>query len=405
MSFAGILSPAQLASARGVKEALLAVSRDKSWITEKQLALCRIPAPTFFEEKRAEWFLREFRQLGCEARLDEAGNVICFLSPNAAPPYVAVTAHLDTVLSPRSAEEIRTEPGGRLLGPGVSDNGPGLAALLALVRCLKSAPEWEGLTASPVFVANVGEEGEGNLNGMRHLATSSALATKIRSYLVLDGPGAETVTVHALASRRVEIAVQGPGGHSWSDFGTGNPVHALGRFIGHFTAAAEALEAEDRFSFNFGLISGGSSVTSIPTEARVKVDLRSASMAVLDRLSTALERSLALAVDQENTMAVAARPVTARIRELGLRPGGRMEENAPLLRHLAAVDQYLGIRPYFDCASTDANIPLSLGIPAICLGAGGAGGGAHTPQEWYRPDARDLGLQRILLLLAHLLME
>ncbi len=391
-----------LASSRGVKEALQQLSRDKQWINEKHLELCRVPSPTFQEQRRAEWMLAAFRQLGCEAKIDQAGNVVAFLQPAAPPPYIAVTAHLDTVLSPRSPDDVRTEPDGAFVGPGVSDNGAGLAGLLALVRAMKSAPPFGGLTASPVFIANVGEEGDGNLCGIRHLCTTSPLASRIRTFLVLDGPATEHITTEALACRRYEVAFQGPGGHSWIDYGVGNPVHALSRMI---TIFAENLPLPTaKFSFNFGIIEGGVSINAIPPLARTRLDLRSVDEAVLERMTVILDAAVTRACEWENEKSPLGK-VTGKIRETGSRPGGRLPKDAPLLQAVQMVDAYLGIRATTDCASTDANIPLNLGIPAISIGAGGSGGGAHTTGEWFKPDGRDLGLKRLLLLIALLLGE
>lgn len=400
----GVGSVSALSNARGVKECLQLLSKDKQWVNEKHLALCRIPSPTFFEQKRAEWFLQQFRALGCDARIDPAGNVIAFLSPNPTPPYVAITAHLDTVIAPRVPEEVFTQPDGSFHGPGVADNGAGLAALLALARVMKQAAGFENLTAAPMFVANVGEEGEGNLSGMRYLCRQSSFASKIRSYLVLDGPGADHITCQALASRRFEITFAGPGGHSWSDYGIGNPVHALSRVITLFAENQPPPIAGVKSSFNFGVIDGGVSVNSIPNSARAKLDVRSESMERLEYMGHLLNSCVLKATEMENAQATTAR-VTAKLRETGARPGGQLPADASLLRYIAAVDEWLAIRSRIDCSSTDANIPLSMGIPAVSIGAGGTGGGAHTPGEWFRPEGRDGGLKRILLTLALLLAE
>jgi acetylornithine deacetylase/succinyl-diaminopimelate desuccinylase-like protein len=392
-----------LAASKGVKEALLQLSRDKQWINEKHLELCRVPSPTFQEQRRAEWMLAAFKSLGCDARIDQAGNVVAFLDANSPAPYVALTAHLDTVLAPRNVDDIRSEPDGAFIGPGVADNGAGLAGLLALVRALKSGPPLEGLTASPVFIANVGEEGDGNLCGMRYLCSDSPLASKIRAYVVLDGPAIEHVTCEALACRRYEITITGAGGHSWIDYGVANPVHAMARMITIFAENLPQTTPDKKLSFNFGIIEGGVSVNAIPTAARTRLDLRSVDEAALERMSIILDAALTRACDWENEKATLK--VAGKIRETGSRPGGKLAADSPLLISIAKVDAYLGIRTALDCGSTDANIPLSRGIPAISIGAGGVGGGAHTPAEWYRPDARDTGLKRLLLLLALLLAE
>lgn len=382
-----------------LKESLLAITREKQWLAEQHVAVCRIPAPTFREQQRAEWMVFQFRGLGYDAFVDRGGNVVA--NAGGSGPLVAVTAHLDTVLAPRKPEEIVAEADGTLRGPGVSDNGAGLAALLAVAKLLSGPNRLDGASAQPLFVANVGEEGEGNLSGMRYLCRQSPLASRIRAYLVLDGPSLEVVTSRALASRRFEVLFTGAGGHSWSDFGAGNPVHGVARTISLF---ADARTPGDRSgSYNFGTVDGGSSITSIPTEARVKVDLRSEHPATLDAMAQLLTSCVERAVSIENERSLTR--ISARVREIGSRPGGGMPEDAPMLAYLRAVDAHLGIRSVLDCASTDANVPLSMGIPALSLGTGGQGGGAHTPAEWYHPAGRDRGLSRILLLLALLLRE
>lgn len=398
----GVASVDELAQARGMREALQFLTREKQWINEMHLELCRIPAPTFLEGQRAEWMAAQFRLHGCESQIDRAGNVVAFLDPESRGPYVALTAHLDTVLAPRNRDDIAIGGDGRFLGPGVSDNGAGLTALLALARGLKGSPPLSDLWSNLIFIANVGEEGEGNLSGMRHICRPTGLARKVTCFLVLDGAGTEHITTQALGSRRFEVLFHGPGGHSWSDYGTGNPVHALSRAIADFTDVR--LNGNPRSSVNVGVFEGGASVNAIPTQARAKVDIRSESDQKMDELVGVLTAAVERAQNTENERALAGR-VTGRMKEIGARPAGRLAEGAAVLEYLRAVDSHLGIRCHLDCASTDANVPLSLGIPAISIGAGGQGGGAHTPQEWYLPERRDLALKRILLTLGLLLRD
>jgi len=390
----------KLAEDRAMREILQWFTREKPWINERHLELCRIPAPTFLEAKRAEWMVEQFRAFGCEAEIDRAGNVLARLQPDDGAPLVAVTAHLDTVLAPRTREEVRVDPDGTLRGPGVSDNGAGLAALLALARALKSCPPFENLRSTLLLAANVGEEGEGNLSGMRYLAGQSPVAPRIRSYLALDGPSLDNITCQALASRRYEIVFTGPGGHSWNDYGTPNPIHALGRAITWFTDGCEARNGNGpRTSYNFGTLEGGFSVNSIPAEARTKVDLRSEDNGAIEELVVGLMQAVERALEVENQRAGGVR-LSAKIKEIGSRPGGRLPEDSPMLAIFRAVDAHLGVRSRPHLASTDANIPLALGAPAVSIGVGGDGGGAHTPNEWYRPEGRDLGLKRIVLAFA-----
>ena len=393
-----------LANSLLVRDALAWFTRKKSWINEQQLQLCRIPAPTFFEQRRAEWMLAQFRALGCIARIDRAGNVIAHPVENREGPYVALTAHLDTVLAPRNNEEVVPGPDSRLHGPGVSDNGAGLASLLAIARVISSFSGLPELFRRLVFVANVGEEGEGNLSGMRYLCRQSSTGSRIQSFLILDGPNTDHITSQALASRRFDVTITGPGGHSWSDYGIANPVHALARAIALFTEHRFPGNGSPRSSYNFGIIEGGSSINSIPSQARTKVDIRSESAPRLDEIAGLLTNAVERALESENDRATGGK-VSGKIKEIGSRPGGRLPDDAPILQCIRAVDAHLGIRSHLDCASTDANIPLSLGMPAISIGAGGQGGGAHTAQEWFHPEGRELGLKRVLLTLLLLLHD
>jgi acetylornithine deacetylase/succinyl-diaminopimelate desuccinylase-like protein len=275
-----------------VRDALQWFVREKQWINEQHLQLCRVAAPTFFEQRRAEWMLAQFRELGCVARIDRGGNVIAHPSENREGPYIALTAHLDTVLAPRSNEDVFLEPDGRLHGPGVSDNGAGLAALLAIARAIALIPGLEELFHRLVFIANVGEEGEGNLSGMRYLCRQSSTGSRIHSFVILDGPNNDHITSQALASRRFDITVTGPGGHSWSDYGIANPVHAISRAIAYFTEHKLPGNGSPRSSYNFGIIEGGSSINSIPTQARTKVDVRSERASKLEEIANLLTCSV-----------------------------------------------------------------------------------------------------------------
>ncbi len=382
------------------------LSRERIWTNERHLQLCRIPAPTFFEQKRAEWFRDQMKSIGWEARIDRAGNVLARFGEEGGDrtPLLALTAHLDTVLAPGRPDDIAVGGDGRISGPGVSDNGSGLAALLTLARVLTETPDLQTLARAMLLVANVGEEGEGNLSGMRYLCGQTPLLERIVAFVVLDGPSIEHITGQALASRRYEISFGGPGGHSWNDQGTPNPIHALAAAITAFGQAADKqiVSANPiRCSYNFGILEGGTGINSIPADARAKLDLRSEESALLEDLSSTLTLAVERTLEQHNRNARSGR-LTAKIKELGSRPGGRLAPDALLLEAVQAVDAHLNIRSRVDCASTDANIPLALGLPAVSIGTGGQGGGAHTAQEWFQPEGRETGLRRILLLLATL---
>ena len=395
-----------LAERRGVREALQHFTKEKQWVNDIHLQLCRVAAPTFHELPRAEWMAAQFRTLGWHAGMDSEGNVLASLVPQPAGSLVAITAHLDTVLAPRKPEDISVDPEGVMMGPGVSDNGAGLAALLAIARAVKQTPDaadeespWRRL----LLIANVGEEGEGNLRGMRHICGQPALLAQISAFLVLDGAALDHITTQALGSRRFEVTFSGPGGHSWSDFGIGNPVHALARAVADFVDRNPVdPKATPRVSVNAGIIEGGSGINAIPALARAKVDIRSEDDRRIDVLSDTLQDAVARAEETENSRALGGK-ITAKVREIGRRPAGKLANDAPLVAALRAVDAHLGIRARPECASTDANIPLSMGVQAVSIGAGGHGGGAHTAAEWYRSTGRDLGLKRVLLTAAALL--
>ena len=394
----------ELADARGVREALQWFTREKQWINEMHLQLCRIPSPTFLEGERATWVASQFRSFGCDASIDRAGNVTAIPQSQPDLDCAVVTAHLDTVLAPRSKDDIFLDSEGKFRGPGVADNGAGLAALIALAAAVKYASPFPDSCRELVFAANVGEEGEGNLSGMRHLCKHSPLAKRSPSFLVLDGAGTDHITTNALGSRRFEISFTGPGGHSWSDFGTANPVHALSRAITLFADAITPLLHANgpRSTASVSTIEGGTGINAIATLARAKVDIRSEENSRIGDAVQLLHVAVERGQEVENQRASGAK-VTARIKELGSRPAARLPESAPILSYVRAVDAHLGIRSRIECSSTDANIPLSLGMPAVSIGAGGQGGGAHTPEEWFNPDGRDLGLKRVFLTLALLL--
>ena len=365
--------------------------------TDEQVRITEIAAPPFHEAARAAYMKKLLLATGLRVEIDATGNVIGEYA-GASQDIVMLAAHLDTVFPAGTNVTVKRE-GGRLLAPGISDNGTGLAALLAVARALR---EVKIKTSNTIFfVADVGEEGEGNLRGMRALV--DAYKKRLKYVIALDGSATEYVTTAALASRRVEIAVTGPGGHSWSDFGLPNPIHALGRGIARFVAAH--VPEAPRTSFNIGEIEGGTSVNSIPSRALMKVDLRSESEAELSKLEAFLRDSVQSGIDEEMAaardrgMAGGSSTLDLRVSVLGVRPAGELPESSPLLAALLAADTRLGNRSRRERSSTDANVPLSAGIQAISLGAGGRSGGAHTIEEWYDPTNRDLGLQRVALTL------
>ncbi len=370
---------------------------DASATTDEQVRITEIPAPPFHEGARAAYMKKLLSAAGLRVEIDGTGNVIGEYA-GASQDIVMLAAHMDTVFPAGTNVSVKRE-GGRLLAPGISDNGTGLAALVVIARALREAKVKTNNTI--LFVADVGEEGEGNLRGMRALV--DAYKKRLKYVIALDGSATEYVTTAALASRRVEISITGPGGHSWSDFGTPNPIHALGRGIGRFVAAR--VPESPRTSFNIGEIEGGTSVNSIPARAQMKVDLRSESDMELGKIESFLRDSVQSGIDEEMAaardrgMAGGTTTLDLKISVLGVRPAGELPENSPLLAALLAADTRLGNRSRRERSSTDANIPLSVGIPAISIGAGGRSGGAHTTEEWFEPTGRELGLQRVALTL------
>ncbi len=394
--------PVQEAVARlaGLPEVRAAFDRFRA--QESQFALwqmeaTRVAAPPFGEAARGLWLADRFRELGLiDVQVDEVGNVFG-IRPGYGSRYVALSAHIDTVFPATTPLHVRQQ-GSRLYGPGVADNGAGIAAMMAVASVLASARISHGLPF--LFIGNVGEEGEGDLRGMRHVFATPRWRDAIAYSVIVDGAGTDTVVAEALGSRRFEVIVRGPGGHSWSDFGAPNPIIALARAIE--VLSETPVPASPKTTFNVGVIRGGTSVNSIPESASMRVDLRSTSMAEIDRLERVLRLGLEQAVVLENRTAAqhgARRPqvLQSELLEIGNRPAGELASDARLLKVIRAVDAQLGNNAQVQRASTDANIPLSLGREAIAIGGGGSGGGAHTLQEWFDCDGRGLGLRRILL--------
>jgi len=430
-----VIASAQLRIAR--LAATPAVHRAFHWLHLHQpqlrrwhLEILRIPAPPFGEQARAAWCLERFHELGlANPHLDAAGNALAELpqsfsgedchperraqpaveGPAVLGPLILLSAHLDTVFPAGTDTEPR-ELETRILAPGACDNAAGLSALLGLAAAFRHAAL---APAVPIlFAANVGEEGEGDLRGMRHLFTQSPYAPRIAAAMALEGGGSSAVVTRAIASRRYRLTVTGPGGHSWTDAGTPNPILILARALLAFesldlespyatsldlasTGPASAPRSALRTILNVGQIAGGTSINSIPESASALLDLRSTEPSQLEAAEILLRRTLA------ESIASAA----LSIETIGNRPGGALPDDSPLLTTLRAVDRHLNLRTEPGVGSTDANIPLSLGVPAIAIGAGGLGGGIHTLQEWYDPTNRNAALRRILLTLldsAHL---
>jgi tripeptide aminopeptidase len=364
-------------------------------VTEELISICEIPAPPFKEQPRADYIKHRFKELQLgRPRSDRVGNVIAELRGHRDRPRIVISAHLDTIFPESTDVRVRRD-GTRLCAPGISDNACGLASLIALARVLRLAEiQSEGTI---YFVATVGEEGEGNLRGVRHLLTEGPLRFGVDAFVSLDGPGLERITHRALGSRRYRITIYGPGGHSWGDFGIVNPVHALGRAIARF--AAYPAPVAPRTSFNVGIIEGGKSVNAIPEQASMTVDIRSISREEIDKLEAYLKRVVDIAVREENSQrAASGTSLVYELEMIGDRPSGEVPRESAIVQTAIECSRALGIEPRLDCSSTDSNIPISLGIPAITIGVGGQSGNCHSLTEWYEPIGRELGLKRLLLL-------
>jgi acetylornithine deacetylase/succinyl-diaminopimelate desuccinylase-like protein len=385
---------ARLAELREVHEAFAWFRAHARELEDTQLEVTAIPAPPWGEAERSQWLRNRFELAGLtDVHQDELGNVFGVRpGGDASVPSLALSAHLDTVFPPDTPINVKREEG-KLHGPGISDNASGITALLAIAHVLQAT---RTPTSSPIlFIGNVGEEGEGNLRGMRHIFDQPKWFESIGALVALDGAGTDTIIAEGLGSRRYEITIRGAGGHSWSDFGVPNPIIALSRVIARFSRTT--VPANPKTTFNIGTVHGGTSVNSIPQVATMRVDTRSASVEQLDRLEKALRDAVKDGV-AETSGRKKNDGLTAEVTIIGDRPAAELPSDSHLLRVIRAVDAHLNNGARVQRASTDANIPLSLGREAIAIGAGGSGGGAHTVNEWYDPAGRDLGLKRILLL-------
>lgn len=378
------------------RRALSALDHD---IVRSQIAISEIPAPSGDEGERAAWMARRFHEIGLQdVRVDAAGNVIgrrpgeedreADGAVDARP--VVICAHLDTVFPRGIALGVRRS-GSRLHGPGIGDNGRGLAVMLALARVMDGKTL---RTRAPVdFVCTTGEEGAGNLRGAKALFSGSA--RDAIAAIALDGAGDERIVHRALGSLRYRIDFRGAGGHSWTSYGVPNPVHAAA--IAAARAARLAIPADPRTTLSVVRTGGGLSLNSIPESAWLEVDLRSVSPAMLDRYDGELRDIVREAAQDENARrARGTAPLTSHVSLIGDRPSGETPRDHPLVEMAIEATRLIGRAPELATASTDANVPISRGIPAIAIGAGGRGGDAHTEGEWFDNNGAQLGVARAL---------
>ena len=401
--FAALLA-APLAAQAPVPPALVPVlqqlERDNAWTVEQQVSICEVPAPPFKEQARAAEFKRRLEALGfAGARVDAVGNVIAERPGAVARPVTILSAHLDTVF-PEGTDVTVRKVGGELHGPGIGDDCRGLAALLAVARVFE---QHKVRTAGPiVFVGTVGEEGPGNLRGVRHLVTKEH-AGRVDHFISVDGAGIG-ITSRAVGSHRYTVRFKGPGGHSYGAFGMPNPIHAAGRAIAKL--ADLKVPASPRTTFNVGVVGGGTSVNSIAMEGSFELDMRSESAEALQALDQQARAAIEAALGEERARWPESRKALDVVMDtIGIRPAdARQADTMPIVRAALAAARAVG-KPVArtSASSTDANVPLALGIPAITVGGGGTGSGAHGSEERYEdgPDGHK-GPQFVALLLAQL---
>jgi len=374
-----------------LRPARAALAADDDAVLREQIALSSIPAPTGAESARGAEVAARFRALGLhDVRMDEVGNVLGTRAGFEDDSPVVVCAHLDTVF-PASADVSVRRSGARLDGPGIVDNARGLAGMLALARAIDGATV---RTRRPIlFVATVGEEGRGDLRGAKHLFAN--LERTPACCIALDGAGDDRIVHRALGARRFRITYRGAGGHSWASYGVPNPIHAAGAAASRL--AALPLPRHPRTTLSVCRIGGGISVNAIPEDAWLEVDLRSSSAEVLAGCVADIRAAAHSAAREESARrAPGTEPLSYDIAMIGDRPCGATPEHHPLVRIAGEVTRLIGRSPELVTASTDANVPISLGVPAIAIGAGGRGGGVHTANEWYDNTDGTLGVARAL---------
>ena len=354
------------------------------------IELTEIPAPPFEERARAVRFAQMLREAGLsDVSIDEVGNAIGRRPGRDGTRTIAYSAHLDTVFPAGTDVTVRFE-GERMHAPGIGDNSRGLVALLGVLRSLQHAGiETE---ADVLFIGNVGEEGLGDLRGVKYLFRERA--EKIDTLIVVDGGESGRIVNGGVGSHRYRITFRGPGGHSWSAFGLANPHHALGRAIGILDENAPSVTTVgEKTSYSVGRIGGGTSVNSIPSESWMEVDMRSGSQAKLDDIDAILVSAVRQALQEENAARLDGPELTAEMERVGTRPAARGDAGLPVVQRALAATQAFGIEPYLEISSTDANLPISRGIPAVTMSRGGLAGNSHSPDEWWENVDGHVGIQ------------
>ncbi len=393
MPYSTLPDVTELLERSGVRAARDHVMATDERTLRDQVELTEIPSPSFGEEARGRRMAELLEEAGLVAvHEDDVGNVMGIRPGLEAGTPVVVAAHLDTVFPSGTDLSVRVDDG-VLRAPGISDDGRGLAALLAVARALAVA---EVPTRRPIlFVATVGEEGNGDLRGAKHLFRGQGPAADACAFISLDGAGIRTIVNRGLGARRFQVALSGRGGHSWVDWGVPNPIHALGRAIG--ALASWPPPTQPALSLTISRFGGGTSVNTIPVEAWAEIDIRSESQRHLEVAEERIRAALRRSVEEENSGAIdESQRLNLQITLIGVRPTGATDADSPLVEAALAATRILEVEADLVASSTDANLPMSLGIPAITLGAGGEAGGAHTLKEWYRNTKGPEGICRAL---------
>ena len=354
------------------------------------IELTEIPAPPFEEQARGERFAGMLREAGLtDVVIDDVGNVVGRRPGRSGERVVAYSAHLDTVFPAGTDVTVRFDDE-KMYAPGIGDNTRGLVTILGVLRAMQHAGiETE---ADVLFVGNVGEEGLGDLRGVKHLFRDGA--PKIDALIAVDGGETDRIVFGGVGSHRYRVTFKGPGGHSWGAFGLANPHHALGRAIQIFDENAPTVTSVgEKTSYNVGRIGGGTSVNSIPFESWMEVDMRSGSQAKLDEIDAVLKAAVEQALQQENAGRLDGPELTVDVERVGTRPAAKGDVNSPVVQRAMAATVAFGIQPSLRISSTDSNLPISKGIPAVTMSRGGVSGGAHSPDEWWQNVDGHIGIQ------------
>ncbi len=366
------------------------------WALQQLIELTEIPAPPFMEEARGRRFAELLSEFGADSVwTDEEGNVIGLRRGRRGGRTIGFGGHLDTVF-PEGTDVTVTRRGDKLFAPGIGDDTRGLVVVLAVLRAMEEA----GIAtdADIHFVGVVGEEGPGDLRGMKHIYRNPATAPD--AWIEVDGGGLQRLVVDGLGSVRYRVTFKGPGGHSWGEFGLANPAHAMSRAVRLFQDAADTLTRRGpRTSYNVGRIGGGTSVNTIPVDSWMEVDLRSVSPESLARIERVFLDAMDRGLREENALRRSGPPLTVDKARIGDRPSGEGDRGAPLVQRALATTAVFGVQGALGRSSTDSNVPIALGVPAVTIGRGGIGGGAHSPAEYWVNVDGHLAIQRALLML------